>query len=172
MTYSFTSSESATFTVTHARYLAAKVSTDLKRIQRFYGSPDDQRITNYETEATELLRAGYLGTITYGFQLNGRWIEPTLRYTARNLGGIGGRDDDPGKISPWANISGAIFHSYLTYAPSWHRLTSAEREAFQSQLPFRRSGAPEPAVSGIMMSDRHYSSGGRALERFCVRSRS
>jgi hypothetical protein len=59
---SFTITETTTFTVTHARHLAAKVSTDLKRLQRFYGSPSDTEIAQYEEEAIELLKAGYFGT--------------------------------------------------------------------------------------------------------------
>ena len=39
MSYSYTLSETRTFTVTHARHMAAKVATDLKRMQRLYGSP-------------------------------------------------------------------------------------------------------------------------------------
>lgn len=35
MTGSFTNSTTQTFNVTHARYLASKVATDLKRIQRY-----------------------------------------------------------------------------------------------------------------------------------------
>ena len=41
MSYSFTESESTSFTVTHARHMAAKVATDLKRLQRLYGRPGD-----------------------------------------------------------------------------------------------------------------------------------
>ena len=36
---SYTITETTTFTVTHARHMAAKVSADLKRMQRFYGYP-------------------------------------------------------------------------------------------------------------------------------------
>ena len=57
MSYSYTFSETATFTITHARHIAAKVATDLKRMQRFYGEPSDIRIKNYETEVIELLKA-------------------------------------------------------------------------------------------------------------------
>ena len=39
MSDSYTISESESFTVTHARHMAAKVATDLKRMQRLYGSP-------------------------------------------------------------------------------------------------------------------------------------
>ena len=35
MSYSYTISTLTSFTVTHARHIAAKVATDLKRLQRF-----------------------------------------------------------------------------------------------------------------------------------------
>ena len=80
---SFTATTSETFTVTHARHLAAKVATDLKRVQRLYaGGPSDTSIASYEAEAVALLKAAYLDTVTYGFKRNGSWITPTLRYTA------------------------------------------------------------------------------------------
>ena len=67
--------------------MAAKVATDLKRMQRLYGSPSDADIASYETEVIDLLKAGYLGTVTYGFRRDNDWIEPTLRYTAHDLAG-------------------------------------------------------------------------------------
>ena len=44
MSSSFTLTETTTFTLTHARHMAAKVATDLKRLQRFYGRPGDAAI--------------------------------------------------------------------------------------------------------------------------------
>jgi hypothetical protein len=170
MSYSYTYNETASFTVTHARHMAAKVATDLKRVQRFYGSPSDASIGEYEAEATELLRAGYLESVVYGFQRKGSWIEPTLRYTARDLAGGSANDDDPGRIRPGADVSGATFTSYLTHNSAWWHLTQAQREAFDAALPFFRPGAAEPTVAGYFASDRTYSSGGRALERQSVRS--
>ena len=79
MSYSFTATETKTFTLTHAKHLAAKVTADLKRLQRLYGDVSDERIAQFEGEAAELLRQGYLGTVTYGFKRDGSWIEPTLR---------------------------------------------------------------------------------------------
>ncbi len=109
MSYSdtYTVAETKTFTVTHARHMAAKVATDLKRMQRLYGKPGDIAIANYETEITEFLREGYLRTATYGFRRDDKWIEPTLRYTARDLAGSAANDDDPGRVRPGANIDGA-----------------------------------------------------------------
>jgi len=167
---SYTFSDSITFTLTHAKHLGAKVATDLKRIQRFYGSPSDYSIATYETEIVELLRNGYLGSVTYGFQKDGNWIEPALRYTARDLSGMDANDDDPGKIRPGANIAGASFRSYLTYSAEWHKPTSAEQEKFEGALPFKRGGAAEPGITGYLSSDRTYSSGGKALDRSTVKS--
>lgn len=169
MSTSYSLSESTSFTVTHARHLGAKVKTDLMRIQRFYDYPRDAWLDHYETEIVELLRHGYLGTVTYGFRRNGQWIEPTLRYTAQQLA-AGGVDDDPGKVRPGANVTGADFYSYLTYSAKWDGLTTEQRQAFKSALPFQRGGADEPGSAGYFVSDRTYSSGGRALGRSSMRS--
>jgi len=150
--------------------MAAKVATDLKRMQRLYGSPDDAAIAVYETEVIELLKAGYLGTVTYGFRRDGQWIEPSLRYTARDLAGASANDDDPGRVRPGANVTNATFYTYLTYSASWDSATSKERVEFSRCLPLERGGAPEPGISGYLSDDRTYSSGGRALNRATVRS--
>src|SRR3954462_1520755 len=98
MTNSFTLTGSESFTVTHARHMAAKVATDLKRMQRLFGLPSDGDIAEYEAEIIEFLKAGYLGTVTYGYKRDGKWIEPRLRYTARDLAGVAADDDDPGRV--------------------------------------------------------------------------
>lgn len=170
MASSFTESASISFTITHARHMAAKVAADLKRIQRHYGEPGDAAITDYEEEVVQLLKAGYLGTVTYGYMRGDKWIEPALRYTAKDLAGSTGTDDDPGKIKPWADISGATFYSFLTYSSAWNGLTAAQQDAFKKTLPFYRGGAPEPGISGYLEQDRTYSAGGRALGRSSVRS--
>ena len=93
-----------TFTRTHARHIAAKVATDLKRMQRFYGEPPDNWIDAFEAEAIEFLKGGILDTVAYGFRRNGDWIEPTLIYTSRDLMVIAANDDDPGRVRPSAQI--------------------------------------------------------------------
>jgi hypothetical protein len=172
MSSSYSISESTTFTLTHAKHMAAKVATDLKRLQRFYGSPSDTAIANFEAEVIELLKAGYLNTVTYGFRRGDNFIEPTLKYTAHDLAGSAANDDDPGRVRPGANISNATFHSYLTYTPAWHSLSTTQQETFKKGLPITRAGAPEPGINGYLSSDRTYSSGGRSLDRSSVRSAS
>jgi hypothetical protein len=170
MTMSFTHTESQTFTITHARHLASKMATDLKRIQRFYNNPGDRLIDDYEGELTALLKAGYLREVTYGFQRNGDWIEPTLKYNALELNGWDGVDDDPGKIRPRADIAGAVFTSFLTYSSAWSKLTADEKASFEGGLPIKRGYGDVPGVSGYLEQDRSYSAGGRALNRSSVRS--
>ncbi len=170
MSSSYSYTETAAFTVTHARHMAAKVATDLKRMQRFYGRPSDQQIADYELEVTELLKAGYLGTATYGWKRSADWIEPTLRYSARDLSNASANDDDPGRVRASADTTGATFYSFLTYSPAWDRISGAEQEAFKRRMPFYRGSAAEPAVSGYLEADRTYSAGGRVLDRATVRS--
>lgn len=166
----FTFSDSISFTATHARHIAAKVATDLKRMQRFYGQPSDLSIGQYEAELIELLKEGVLGSVAYGFKRNGAWIVPTLRYTERDLRGGSANDDDPGLIRPGADITNASFYSYLTYNAKWSSMSTSERQAIEGRLPFPRGDAPRPGVNGFFSDDKTYSAGGRALNRATVRS--
>lgn len=170
MSISYTTTTANTFTVVHARDMAAKVSTDLKRVQRLYGLPSDADIAAYETEVVELLRRGYLGTAFYGFRRDGKWIEPTLRYTAHELA-AGEVNDDPGRVRPGLNVAGATFYSYLTYSSAWDRLSAAEQAQIKQTLPIQRVGAALPAVhNGYFADDKTYSAGGRSLARASARS--
>ena len=168
MSYSYTLTDTTTFTVTHARHIAAKVATDLKRVQRFYGEPRDPTIGDYESEIIELLKNGYLKKVTYGFQRNGDWIEPTLIYTAKEFGLAA--NDDPGKVRPGKDISDASFCSFLEYTSEWNDLSDEEKNTFKRSLSFQRSTGSAPGVSGYLEEDRTYSSGGKSLSRSSVRS--
>ena len=165
MSSSYSSSYTQTFTLTNAKYIASKVATDLKRVQRFYDVPNDALIGMYEEELVELLHKGYLQEITYGFQRNGNWIKPTLRYTSQDLASVFSIDDDPGKVRPGENVNGASFYSFLTLNGDYTNLTTAQQEAFNANLPFRRTSADSPGSEGFFSNDLVYSSGGRSLNR-------
>lgn len=170
MTTSFTVTDSTSFTITHARHLATKVATDLKRMQRFYGVPTDAKIEAYQQELILLVKEGYLETVTYGFKRDGNWIQPTLRYTARDLAGSIADDDDPGRVLPGADTSGASFYSFLTHSRAWDECSAAKKESFKTGLPFQRGDGSEPGISGYLSCDRMYSAGGRSLERSSVKA--
>jgi hypothetical protein len=167
-----TATATLTFTITDARYLASKVETDLKRVQRLYNrEPTDIWIAQYGQELVELLKSGYLAKVTYGFRRDGRWVEPTLIYTARELQfGFSVTDDDPGRVRPGADIAGAAFGSFLEYSAAWHQLSALQQTHIEARLPFRRARADEPLINGHVVHDLTYSSGSRALNRGSVRS--
>lgn len=168
MSSSFTFTDTTTFTVTHAKYMASKVATDLKRLQRLYGQPSDVKIAEFEAELAVLLRDGLIKSVWYGFIRDGQWVEPALRYTARDLHDTG--DDDPGRVRPGMNVDGATFYSFLTYSDGWNQLTEAGRDVIRKQLPLQRGTASEPEINGYLSQDLSYSAGGRSLARASVRS--
>lgn len=165
---SFSFEESTTFTVIHARHMAAKVATDLLRFQRFYGKPSNSAIDAYETELVALLKEDYLQAVTYGFQRNGKWVV-ALRYHA-TAGGLLVADDDPGKLKPGVDVGNCWFGSCLEQNAKWSALTAVAKQNFCKTLPFRRSDGTQPGVEGgYWIEDRTYSAGGRAISRSVIR---
>ncbi len=168
MSSSFTITETSSFTVSHAKHIAAKVATDLKRIQRFYDRPSDLDIDRFEREIVELLRRGFLSKVTYGFQDNGNWVEPTLVYTARDM--ALSQNDDPGRVRPGRDVSDLPFCSFLEYSSDWFQLSDAEQSEFKKGLPLERRTGSSPGISGYLENDLGYTSGGKSLSRASVRS--
>jgi hypothetical protein len=164
MTDSYTYNSTETFTIAHAKRIAAKVAADLLRFQRFYSKPTVEAINRYELELVALLKAGYLDKVIYGFKRDGKWVE-ALRYHALPDGTLMA-DDDPGKIRPRTDVPEASFGSFLTKNSRWDKLSPDEKEAFEASLPFRRLNADEPPIlNGYWSNDRNYSAGGRGIGR-------
>lgn len=160
-------SASTSFTITHARYLASKVATDLKRLQGLYRSydPSDAEIDSYEAELTYLLKHDAVGSVVYGYQRNGVWTAACVRYTVDASGSIQA-DDDPGKIRPGHDITGAVFTSFLSYSSSWSDRTATERVTIKSNSPLQRTTGSSPDLErGYWTDDRSYSAGGRGVAR-------
>ncbi|HEV2362234.1 MAG TPA: hypothetical protein VGS21_11070 [Acidimicrobiales bacterium] len=169
MTSTFTTSK--TFTITHARYITSKVAADLRQLQIFYGSPDNDRIAAFAEEAAILLRDGYLDRVDYGFKRNvsflgEKWVL-LLRYTARN--GVLA-DDHAGRVPPGVDVSRARFSSFLSYSTKFVLLPRAEQARIEADLPISRSPANESGfVSGTWGGERTYSSSGEGLGRSVFR---
>lgn len=172
MSTSYSVSAAETFSLTHARKIASKVATDLKRIQRLYGRPSDptdQRIDDYEQELTHLLKHDVVGSVIYGYQRNGQWTKASVRYNAL-AGGQLQVDDDPGKIVPGHDIEGATFTSSLTYNANWSSLSGAKQTEIKRDSPLERtSGSGAPLEKGYWGNDLSYSSGGRGVARSTVK---
>jgi hypothetical protein len=168
MSTTFTQSATGSFTIVHARYMASKVATDLRRFQRFYTAPSDASIASYEAELVELLKHDVVDTVIYGFKRDGKWTEAAVRY--RSIGGSLSADDDPGKIRPGLDVAGASFTSFLVFNESWSKLSDAERAAIEAGLPFQRASGSGPGLeAGYWADDLTYGAGGRGLARSTVR---
>lgn len=163
MTTTQTLSSTATFTITHAKYLASKLAADLRQMQLFYGKPSDLWIEHYVTEAVVLLVGGYLKCVTYGFKRNDRWVV-ALKYDA-HVGGVLLADDRAGRVKPGVNVIGASWTSFLEPSATFLTLSGADLERVEALLPFERGYGEEPRVSGAWMADRSYSNGGVSLQR-------
>jgi hypothetical protein len=165
----YTSTQTETFTIAHAKKIAANVASDLMRFHRLYGAPSDERIKNYEAEIVELLKLEALEEVTYGFRRNDKWTPAAVRYKALPGGDLMG-NDDPGKIKPGIDIEGAVFGSYLEHNANWARLTEQQRHDVQTACGFTRGDSPTPGLEkGVWVSDHTYSAGGRGVERSTIR---
>lgn len=166
---SYSLSHSQTSTITDAKYLASKVATDLARFQRFYGSPSDKEISEYEAELTILLKHDAVDNVIYGFKRKGLWTLASVRYVALP-GGALQVDDDPGRIRANLDVAGAAFSSFLTYSSKWLGRTPEDRASIRAQLPFSRTTGNSPNLElGQWVQDKNYSSSGLGLGRSTVR---
>ena len=162
-----TTTKTETFTIAHAKRMASKVGTELTRLRRLYsefGAPDEPRIALFESEIAELLKAGFLKCVSYGFRKNGEWLF-ALKYHAAPDGSLAS-DDVPGKVRPSMDFTVAPFLSFLEYDLSFYLLSGEARASFEAGLPLQRSAGTEPGIAaGYWSEDLTYSAGERALKR-------
>jgi hypothetical protein len=156
------STYTATFTITNAQYLASKIAADLKQMQTFYGRPTDMEIDAYQQEMVILLKDSYLSSMDYGFQKDGSWVL-ALSYSVNPL--TGSIDQNPGRIPPGKDITGAQFYSYRRPSQKYWGLQDPERAKVESSNPVKREGADDPSTGLIGSADKSYSSGGQQVDR-------
>jgi hypothetical protein len=162
---SHTGTTTASFTITEARYVGAKIGADLRLLNGLYGAPTASSIDQFTEEAALLLRDSYLGTVSYGFRdpSTNTWTF-RLRYTATAGGQL--IDSRPGALPPAIVIANCIFFSYLTYSSKFHDLPAADRERVEASLPVRRGiGDDLAARSGTTTLGNTYSRNGVGVDR-------
>lgn len=162
MSYSFTTTES--FTLTHARRLAAKVVADMHQCQRLYGHITDESIANYQEELTVLLQGGYVKSYEFGFKTADDRRVVSWFYTVGPSGDLeGGRS---GGLCSTADISSASMFNFLTYSDEWTALEAADKTRIKDSHPVNRTdGEPPQDGNGYWDTFRAYVSGGVAVTR-------
>lgn len=162
---SYTYAES--FTRTHARRLAGRVTTDLRQSHLIYKSPSASSLESYRLELEELLLGGYVEKYQFGFKQNDQVVW-SLRYSVGPDGSLTG---GAGGVPSGVDVSQATWFNTLTPSLSWYLLGSAAKEAVQSKLPFVRPVGSLPSdVHGYWEKDRLYAAGGVGVQREVFRS--
>ena len=162
MTNSYTTTE--TFTLTNAKYLASKVAADLLQMQLFYGRPINEEINQYLEEIVILLLEGCLGSVSYGYKKDGKWLV-VLNYSA-TFGSLYSTDDRSGCVAPGVDVGGADWSSYLWKNSKFSNLPQVEKDRIEQSLPFQRTESAESGFhNGTWVSGKNYFSGGASLER-------
>ena len=163
MTFSMTRSVAETFSLTSAKYLASKVTADMRRCSQIHGKPPESAINDYGTELALLLKDGYLDDYEFGFEEGGRRV---LSFYYKVVGGeLVASDQRPGKIYDGV-VSTSKFFNFISCSAKWWELSESQREEFNNFSPIRRfSGSPPADGNGYWVSDLSYTRDGVALQR-------
>ena len=158
-----TRSVAETFSLTSAKYLASKVTADMRRCSQIHGQPYDSQIDTYGTELALLLKDGYLDTYEFGFEKDG------LRTLSCFYTVVGGQlvssDDRPGKIYD-GSVTGSSFFNFISRSSKWANASQSEKDAWQKITPVNRVSGSSPADgNGFWQNDLSYSRDGVALTR-------
>lgn len=153
------------FTLTHAKYLASKVTSDMWRCKQIYAQPSESEINNYGTELALMLRDGYVSIYEFGFQQEGQRIL-SWRYGVDASGNLSATDDRPGGVVSGVDIRLATFFNQMTRSSAWSRLSEEERTKVETGLPFKRVTKDGPQDGrGYWQEDRSYAANGVSLAR-------
>ncbi len=160
-----TQTQNKSFTITEARYIAAKIATDLNLLHALYSNPSIERAAQFAEEVALYLNARYLSSVEYGFKKDGV-VVLSLKYTVRADGSLV-TDDRPGKIPSNLDRNGLVFYSYLRQSMNYYLLAEPVRNSFLATLPFQRTAGEEPKLSanGNWENTLSYSKNGEGVQR-------
>lgn len=163
MTSTYTTTES--FTLVHARKLAAKVAADMDQCRRLYGEPSTTEIEAYREELVVMLHGGYVSKYEFGYETRDERRVLTWLYTVTRDGDLEGGQRSGGLYSQ-ADTSQATMFNFLTTNADWHGLGISGQNDVKRQHSIRRvTGEPPTDGSGRWVGDKTYSAGGVAIER-------
>ncbi len=163
MSFTMTRSVTETFSLTSAKYLASKVTADMRRCSQTHGQPSESKINDYGTELALLLKDGYIEDYEFGFEKEGKRVLSFYYKVAE--GQLVASDDRPGKIYN-GSVSGSDFFNFIHRSAKWWSLSQTERDAFNNLSPIiRSSGSPPVDGNGYWVSDLSYTKDGVALQR-------
>ena len=162
MTDSHTNSES--FTVTHARKLAAKVTADMYNCLQHYKYPPAAEIDRFTEELVVMLSRHYISVYEFGFQTAENKRVVSWRYTVSVTGDLEGGKS--GGLFATADTSNAAWFNQMTWNSNWTALTNTEQEKINGLHEVRRITKSGPNDgNGHWVTSRTYGAGGVSIVR-------
>jgi Bacterial HORMA domain family 1 len=163
MTSTYTTTDS--FTLIHARKLAAKVAADMDQCRRLYGEPSSAQIEAYREELVVMLHGRYVSKYEFGYQTSDERRVVTWLYTVTAYGDLSGGQRSGGLYSQ-ADTSNATMFNFLTTNADWSGLGSSGQDDVKKQHSIRRvTGEPPTDGNGRWVRNKTYSAGGVAIAR-------
>lgn len=161
---SYTSSESQTFSIADARYLASRIKTGLTYLRLYCGHISEQYVENLTLEAAILLKYGLLERVVYGYKRNGE-VKYALIFTVNHLGQLVAADDNPSILDLPPYMEDTTFFTFLTKRHN-PELTQADRDAIEGILPIQRDTGTEPSmINGTTSTADSYYRNGYGMTR-------
>lgn len=154
-----TTTETDTFTIADARFLASRIKIVLSQYRLWGGAISEQYIENLTLEAAILLKAGILGKIIYGFERNDKVIH-AVTFTVNSLGQLTSANDEPSSLGTKPDLIGTTFFSFLTKRHN-AALNQADLVAINELLPIHRKDGTEPNMTNgsTSIGDSYYRNG-------------
>ncbi len=147
-----------------ASHLAGPILEDMRNCHRLYGFPSQSWIDDYETELLFLLRHRYLNTYEFGFERkNNRAL--SWHYEFDYSRAAAAKPIGPRRIRA-ISLRDCQFFNYVTYTPSWSKLSAEEKKRIRAKLPVKRVNNPPPSDGkGFWKDQQSFSSKGAAFNK-------
>ncbi|MCC2480469.1 hypothetical protein LKM01_01210 [Bacillus pacificus] len=166
MSYSYTQSQTRSYSYANVRYVNDKILGDLGYLlTRFPGIFTEDRMAKWKNDFYHWMNDGYVQAITIQFMRNDECF-CEIKYDLRDDGSIN-VDDNVGRIRG-IDLNGAYTSVIVTYSSKWMALSEEEQQKFRSEkleLNWGAAGKTSYVYGLSQKVDKQYSSGSLGVQR-------
>ncbi|MDF2017695.1 MULTISPECIES: hypothetical protein [unclassified Bacillus (in: firmicutes)] len=164
MSYSYTRTDTSSYTYANVRYVNDKIIADLDYlVTRFPGLFTDESLKNWKNDFYNWMNDGYASAIKIQFE-RGNECFCEIKYEVKEDGTIS-LDESVGRLR--INLSGATTSIIIENTQKWHVLSEKERQDYLRDLEADWGPAAKTNYSsGLNLKiDKQYSSGSLGVQR-------
>lgn len=166
MSYSYTQSQTKSYTYANVRHVNDKILGDLTYLlTRFPEIFTEDRMNGWKNDFYHWMNDGYARSIAIQFMRNDECF-CEIKYDLKDDGSIS-TDDNVGRIRG-VDLSGAYTSVVVTYTSKWSGLTAEEQQKFKEEkleLNWGTAGKTNYAYGLTQKYDKQYSSGSLGVQR-------